>query len=123
MTPQRPYMLRAIYQWLVDNGETPYVLVDASVEGVRVPADVIKDDQVVLNISPSAVQCLELGLDNVAFSCRFSGREHDIDLPIRSICAIYSKESGKGLEFEPGEYSAEEGVAGPKKARPKLELV
>ena len=123
MTPQRPYMLRAIYQWLVDNGETPYVLVDASVEGVSVPADVIKDDRVVLNISPSAVQGLELDLDIVAFSCRFSGREHDIYLPICSVCAIYSKDSGKGLEFETGEYSAEERLAGPKKARPKLELV
>ena len=123
MTPQRPYMLRAIYQWLVDNGETPYILVDAGLEGVRVPADVIKDDQVVLNISPSAVQGLELGLDLVAFSCRFSGREHDIYLPIGSVCAIYSKESCKGLEFESGEYSAEERLAGPKKARPKLELV
>jgi len=123
MTPQRPYLLRAIYEWIVDNGEVPYILVDPFIDEVLVPSSAISNDKVVLNISPVAVQALDLELEAVVFSCRFSGVEHDVYLPIKSVLSIYSKESGRGLEFDDSEYSVGDPEPGEEKAKPKLELV
>jgi stringent starvation protein B len=99
MTPNRPYLLRAIYDWISDNGLTPYVLVDAAREGVRVPPQVVKDGQVVLNLAMRAVADLDLGNDRVSFKARFSGASHVVTFPVSAILAVYAQENGQGMMF------------------------
>ncbi len=104
MTSSRPYLIRALYQWIVDNGLTPYILVDALVEGVDVPEQHIQDNKIVLNIAPMAVEALSLGDDAVSFSARFSGKSMNLMVPTESVLAIYARENGQGMMFndEPG---------------------
>ncbi len=104
MTSSRPYLIRALYQWIVDNGVTPYILVDASVEGVDVPPQYIQDGKIVLNVAPMAVHNLTLGDDQVIFNARFGGKPTDIFVPTEAVLAIYAKENGQGMMFteEPG---------------------
>ncbi len=123
MTPQRPYLLRAIYEWILENGEVPYILVDPFVDGVLVPNSAVTNDKVVLNVSPMAVQALDLGLEAVVFSCRFDGVEHDVYLPMKCILSVYSRDSGRGLEFDDSEYHDEPVELSNTKGKPKLELV
>ena len=99
MKPQRPYLLRALYEWIVDSGEVPYVLVDATVADVAVPTEHIKDGQIVLNIGPNAVRDLSLGDEYVMCSGRFDGRVFEICLPMLSIKAIYCKDTAQGMVF------------------------
>lgn len=99
MKSQRPYLLRAIYDWIQDSGEVPYLLVDASVDGVVVPPEHIQDNQIVLNVSSTAVRDLNLGDEFVMFSSRFNGLAMEIVLPVHSIKAIYCRDSGEGMAF------------------------
>jgi len=99
MTSNRPYLLRALYDWISDNSMTPHVLVDAAVDGVEVPDQAIQKGKVILNIDSAAVHDLELGNDWVNFSARFSGRRHTVRVPVEAILAIYSKENGQGMMF------------------------
>ena len=99
MTSSRPYLVRALYEWLVDNELTPFLLVNALKEGVQVPSAFIEDDKIILNISPSAVTGLMLGNDEVLFSARFSGQAMDLSVPIDAILAIYAKENSQGMIF------------------------
>lgn len=99
MTSSRPYLIRALYQWIVDNGVTPYILVDAEVPGVNVPSQYIQDNKVVLNIAPLAVQSLILGDDDITFNARFSGQPTNIHVPTESVLAIYARENGQGMMF------------------------
>ncbi|MEM9620219.1 MAG: ClpXP protease specificity-enhancing factor [Pseudomonadota bacterium] len=99
MKPQRPYLLRALYEWIVDSDEIPYVLVDAEVEGVQVPSEHVVDGQIVLNLSSNAVRDLSLGDEYVMCVSRFGGRSFELCLPILSIKAIYCKDSGQGMVF------------------------
>lgn len=102
MTSSRPYMIRALYEWIVDNGCTPYLLVDAQGQGVEVPQQhVNKDGQIVLNINPSAVKDLFLGLDQIQFNARFGGIPTDLLIPCSSVLGIYARENGQGMVFEP----------------------
>tara|TARA_Y100001960_G_scaffold12680_1_gene11764 strand:- start:700 stop:1200 length:501 start_codon:yes stop_codon:yes gene_type:complete len=103
MTPRRPYMLRAFYDWLVDNELTPHLVVEATLPGVRVPEEFIQDGQIILNIAPRAVGNLELGNEAVTFSARFSGRPHSVIVPLYAVQAIYARENGAGTMFEPEE--------------------
>lgn len=103
MTPRRPYMLRAFYEWLVDNDLTPHLVVDAEMSGVRVPVEFVQDGQIILNIAPRAVGNLELGNEAVTFSARFSGRPHSVIVPLYAVQAIYARENGAGTMFEPEE--------------------
>jgi len=103
MTPSRPYIMRALYEWIVDNDCTPYVLVDASVTDVMVPQQFVKDGQIVLNISPGAVMDLNIGNDAMAFNGRFGGVATDIYVPISAVVGIYARENGQGMVFEPEE--------------------
>lgn len=100
MKPRRPYLLRALYEWILDSDEVPNILVDTEVPGVVVPTEYVQDGQIVLNISPTAVKDLSLGNDYVMCFGRFSGRNFEIVLPIESIRAIYCRDSGQGLAFE-----------------------
>ncbi|MDN3609156.1 ClpXP protease specificity-enhancing factor [Vibrio ostreicida] len=103
MTPRRPYLLRAFYDWLVDNDLTPHLVVEATLPGVRVPVEFIQDGQIILNIAPRAVGNLELGDDAVTFNARFSGRPHSVIVPLYAVQAIYARENGAGTMFEPEE--------------------
>jgi stringent starvation protein B len=103
MTPNRPYLLRAFYEWIVDNNCTPYLVVDATLPGVKVPLQHVKDGQIVLNISPGAVGNLLLSNDAVTFSARFSGNPFALYVPQRAVLAIYARENGAGTMFTPEE--------------------
>jgi len=103
-SPKRPYLLRAYYDWLLDNNFTPYLVVDATYYGVDVPQDYVKDGQIVLNLSPSAVGNLALGNEAVEFSARFQGIPRSLYIPMGAIIAIYARENGDGVMFEPESY-------------------
>ncbi|MGL4565926.1 MAG: ClpXP protease specificity-enhancing factor [Halioglobus sp.] len=127
MTPSRPYIMRALYEWIVDNNCTPYVLVDATVADVMVPQQYVKDGQIVLNISPGAVIELNIGNDAMAFNGRFGGVATDIYVPIAAVVGIYARENGQGMVFEPEESTGppDEPPPDPIKpeARPSLKIV
>jgi stringent starvation protein B len=106
MSSTRPYLVRAIYDWILENRCTPYLLADAGFAGVRVPRQAIKEGQVLLNIAPHAIDRLELGIDEVRFNARFSGVSQSIVVPAAAILAIYAQENGQGMMF-PAESPAE----------------
>lgn len=97
MTSHRPYLLRALYEWITDNGMTPHVLVDATLDGVHVPPHVVKDGRVVLNIAERAVAKLELDNQSIRFTARFAGASHPVVVPIPAVLAIYARETGQGM--------------------------
>ena len=99
MTSNRPYLVRAMYDWICDNGLTPYVLVDARMPHVRVPTHAVKDGQVVLNVAVRAVTELELGNDRIRFLARFGGVSQQVDVPLGAVLAIYAQENGQGMMF------------------------
>jgi len=100
MTSSRPYILRALYEWILDNGCTPYLLVNAMAEGTLVPEQHVKDGQIVLNISPTAVVNLELADEAINFNGRFGGVPQDIYVPMAAIMGIYARENGQGMVFD-----------------------
>ena len=97
MSSNRPYLLRALYEWIGDNGMTPHLLVDASRPGVRVPAHTVQDGKVVLNIAARAVSHLDMDNDSVAFTARFGGVSHAVIVPVDAVLAIYARETGQGM--------------------------
>jgi stringent starvation protein B len=99
MSSNRPYLLRAIYDWISDNDLTPYILVDAAFAGVRVPPQVVKNGQVVLNLATRAVANLDLGNEWINFQARFSGVSQVIQIPVQSVLALYAQENGQGMMF------------------------
>ncbi|MCK5647688.1 MAG: ClpXP protease specificity-enhancing factor [Gammaproteobacteria bacterium] len=99
MTPSRPYLLRGIYDWLIDNEQTPYLLVDAEAQGVIVPLEHVQDGKIILNISLTATRDLELTNDSVTFNARFGGKPMKVNVPIMATLALYSKENGRGMMF------------------------
>ena len=103
MTSSRPYIMRALYEWIVDNDCTPYVLVDARLPDVMVPEEYVKDGQIVLNISPSAVMGLDISNEAMAFNGRFGGVAKDVYVPVSAVVGIYARENGQGMVFEPEE--------------------
>lgn len=101
MTSSRPYLVRAMYQWIVDNGTTPYLLVDADVDAgsSQLPTEHIQDGKIVLNIAPMAISGLVLGDEEITFNARFSGKPRAIHVPIQAVLAIYARENGQGMMF------------------------
>lgn len=97
MTSHRPYLLRALNEWIADNGMTPHLLVDATMAGVQVPASAVKEGKVVLNIAERAVVRLMIDNDAVSFTARFGGVSHAVHVPIGAVLAIYSRETGQGM--------------------------
>ena len=120
MTSNRPYLLRAIHEWIVDNDLTPQIMVDAERDDVQVPAAYVRDGRIVLNISGSAVRGLRLGNDRVEFSARFGGTPFDVVVPVRAVLAIMARENGTGMSFP--ETDADPPPPEPKK-QPTLRLV
>ncbi|MEH6580400.1 MAG: ClpXP protease specificity-enhancing factor [Halioglobus sp.] len=130
MTPSRPYIMRALYEWIVDNDCTPYMLVDAMLENVMVPQQFVKDGQIVLNISPGAVVELNIANDAVSFNGRFGGVATDIYVPAAAVIGIYARENGQGMVFDAEEGSdddtpPEDGGSSPARpeGRPSLKVV
>lgn len=129
MTSNRPYLIRAIYDWIADNDLTPHLLVDAKQEGVQVPTQFIQDDRIVLNIGPVAVRGLVLGDEEILFSARFGGSSMIVRVPPRSVLGIYAKENGRGMLFpeepdnqgDPPSTTTDVAKLGPKK--PVLKIV
>lgn len=99
MLSTRPYLIRAINEWACENDLTPHLLVNALEAGVVVPTQFINDDQIVLNISPTAVQDIELGNEWILFSARFSGQPMNVEVPVSAVLAIYARENGQGIFF------------------------
>jgi stringent starvation protein B len=97
MTSHRPYLLRALYEWIADNGMTPHLLVDATRPAVQVPMHAVKDGKIVLNIAERAVSHLEMGNDVIRFSARFGGVSHPVSVPVGAVLAIYARETGQGM--------------------------
>ena len=135
MTSSRPYIVRALYDWILENQCTPYVLVDAFGKGVEVPQEHVKDGQIVLNISPTAVQSISIANEAVEFDGRFGGIPKKVVVPIRSVLGIYAKENGQGMMFESEEPSdptdppkerdknKKEGLSATRAKKPSLKIV
>jgi stringent starvation protein B len=103
MNSQRPYLVRAIHEWICDNGETPMLLVDATQPGVDVPREHVSDGRIVFNVSPQATDALAMGNDAITFSARFDGRAVAVEVPVAAVLAVYSRESQHGMLFAAGE--------------------
>lgn len=101
LTARRPYLLRAFYDWLLDNELTPHLVVDINLPGVEVPLEFARDGQIVLNIAPRAVGNLELGNEFVSFNARFGGVPRQVFVPLAAVMALYARENGAGTMFEP----------------------
>ena len=99
MTSTRPYLIRAIHEWLLDNDLTPHLLVDVTVEGVDVPVEYSKDGRIALNISPGATEALTMDNTGIGFRARFGGVATEVYLPVGAVRAIYARENGRGMVF------------------------
>lgn len=104
LTPTRPYLARAIYEWICDNNLTPHLLVDATQPNTLVPEQFIQDGQIVLNIAPHAVHKLNMNNEAITFSARFGGVSRDLYVPLNAVLGIYARENSQGLFFDPNEY-------------------
>ncbi|MEY2854133.1 MAG: ClpXP protease specificity-enhancing factor [Pseudomonadota bacterium] len=109
---RRPYLLRAMLDWMIDCGHTPHLIVDAAPEGVRVPKAYVKEGRIVLNISPNATQSLQIDGEAVSFNARFGGVAQVIFVPIDAVLGIYARETGQSMVF------SAEGDAGPGEGGP-----
>jgi stringent starvation protein B len=121
MTSSRPYLIRAMYQWIADNGMTPHLLVDVSIDGVQVPSEHVQNGKIILNIAPMAISSLVLGDADITFSARFSGQTMNLFLPIEAVLAVYAKENGQGMMFseDDGAISAPDNDNDPDPDKPK----
>lgn len=121
----KPYLVRAIYEWCIDCGETPFLSVRVS-DRVVVPRDYVRDGEIVLNISAGATRYLVVGNDAISFSTRFSGVSHEVHIPIEAVAGIFSRESGQGMFFDVDESAEPPPLETPPSrpsGRPRLHLV
>ncbi|QIL81466.1 ClpXP protease specificity-enhancing factor [Diaphorobacter sp. HDW4A] len=100
ITSTRPYLVRAIHEWCIDNGFTPYIVVSVN-DSVRVPHEFVKDGEIVLNASYDATSSLQLGNDFIEFKARFGGVAREIMVPVGRVIAVYARENGQGMAFPP----------------------
>jgi stringent starvation protein B len=113
MKPRRPYLLRAMHEWISDSQCTPHLVVDAGFAGVEVPRQYVQDGKIVLNVSWSATAQLQLGNDEVSFSGRFGGASMHVRVPLEAVLAIYARETGQGMIFADEAGPPPEGPQGP----------
>ena len=134
MTSNRPYLIRAFYEWICDNGMTPHLQVDATRDGVQVPRDYVKENgQIILNVSPTAVQGLKMTNQEIEFSARFGGRARQVHLPPSAVIGIFAFENGEGIRLpdeprdEVGKASSAsdeaEQIPSPGGKRPSLKII
>ncbi len=126
--PKRPYLLRAMHQWITESGNTPHVIVDAGHDGAQVPRAYVKDGKIVLNLSEGATQRLRLGNEDVEFDARFAGVVHHVRFPVGAVLGVYARETGEGMVFseqdlgpEPPKHPTPAEEGGPR--RPQLKVV
>lgn len=120
MSSNKPYVVKAFYDWIFDNGLTPYIVVDVNVYGVMVPMSYVNDGQIVLNVSPSAVGSIAMGIETIELSARFGGKLENMSIPYGAVVAIYAKENGAGTSLavehpEPGTNTEEQPAPSPVK--------
>ncbi|HUR40662.1 MAG TPA: ClpXP protease specificity-enhancing factor [Verrucomicrobiae bacterium] len=125
---RRPYLIRAVYDWAADNGYTPHLLIAADAEGVTVPREYVKEGRITLNISPMAVQNLDLKRDPIQFFARFGGQPFNVQVPSGAVIAIFARENGEGHvfgEIEPTDPSGKSDTPQPPppSGKPKLRVV
>ena len=130
---RRPYLLRAMHEWISDNLQTPHIVVDASIQGVEVPRQYVQGGKIILNVSLSATSVLNLGNEAVSFRARFGSVTYDVSVPIAAVLGIYARETGQGMIFSetdappppvPPQTPAESASGGEvKRARPTLKVV
>jgi len=127
LSSHRPYLIRAIREWAIDNHLTPQLLVNAEADGVDVPAECVEDGQIVLNISPQAVDDLEMGNEFIAFSARFGGVSRSVLVPVAAVMAVFDRESRQGMSFPQTTAAEDEGAEAAKQPeqhrKPNLKLV
>jgi stringent starvation protein B len=132
--PKRPYLLRAMHQWISDCGNTPHVIVDAERAGNEIPKAYVKEGKIVLNLSFTATQRLKLGNDDIEFDARFAGVVHHVSFPVAAVMGIYARETGEGMVFSDQDLGPEPpkppstteegtGTSAPPRARPQLKVV
>lgn len=96
---QRPYLIRAMHEWMADNGLTPHIVADATHAGLEAPAEHVKEGKIVLNVSYTATRDLVLGNDEIEFEARFDGVPRRITVPVGAVLGIYARETGQGMVF------------------------
>ena len=126
--PKRPFLLRAMHEWIAECGNTPHVIVDAGHEGAEVPRAYVKDGKIVLNLSEGATQRLRLGNEHVEFDARFAGVVHHVRFPVSAVLGVYARETGEGMVFseqdlgpDPPKHPTPAEEGGPR--RPQLKVV
>lgn len=128
MTTSRPYLIRALYEWIIDNGMTPHLLVDAELPGCEVPRQYVDEGRIVFNVNPAAINNLSLGNEFVMFDARFGGAPMSVIIPVMAVLAIYARENGRGMVFNEEEEHGgtpppEPTEPAPKAVRPSLRVV
>lgn len=130
MTSSRPYLIRALYEWIVDNGLTPYLLIDATQEGLDAPIEYADKGKLVLNVAPQAIRALNLGNNAIDFNARFGGSARDVHLPVQAVLAVYARENGQGMLFSesdgdgpPTDSGGSDVSSGSSRKKPKLRVV
>lgn len=111
MTSTKPYLIRAIYEWILDNGMTPHLVIDMRYPGVVAPTEFVEEGRLVLNLSPSAVRGLVMGNEQIEFNARFGGVARDVYLPAESVLGIFTRENGQGMVFPELAYPSSDQVA------------
>ncbi len=124
-TPRRPYLIRAMHEWMSVNNQTPHLVVDAGVGGAEIPKAYVREGRITLNVSWQATQGLKLGNDWIEFSARFGGVPQQVRVPVAAVLGIYARETGQGMLFQDEGDSPPPPVPGPDDtgSRPKLRVV
>lgn len=129
ITSKRPYLIRAMHEWMLDNGFTPHIVVDAAREDLVVPKDHVTDGKIVLNVSMSATRALALGNEAISFEARFGGVARQLEIPVDAVLGIYARETGQGMIFTeedppgPGPDGSRDSGTTAGTARPSLKVV
>lgn len=129
VTSRRPYLLRAMHEWISDNAQTPHIVVDAQIDGVDVPRQYVKDGKIILNLSHAATSALKMGNEWVEFNARFGGVTRHVKVPLAAVLGIYARETGQGMIFSENDMGPEppatgkSNAASEKRRRPHLKVV
>ena len=123
-TPRRPYLVRAMHEWMTANNQTPHLVVDAASQAAEVPRAYVRDGRITLNVSWQATQGLKLGNDWIEFSARFGGVAQQVRIPVAAVLGIYARETGQGMLFQDeGEVPPPAAGSGDSASRPKLRVI